>query len=90
MSEENHKQYYDVLELSPGASIIEIIKAYKSLKELYSVDSIVTAPISDEFLDDKRMDILNQIEEAYVKLLGMHIEAGIDIYDHEGKLRKTG
>lgn len=67
MSRKNLKRYFEILELSPDASLFEIKRAYLRLKKLYSTDSIVIAPIADEFSKKKRLEILQQIEEAYTK-----------------------
>jgi len=37
-------KYYEVLDLDPEASLLEVQKTYRRLKELYSADSPVTAP----------------------------------------------
>lgn len=68
MSRKNLKRYFEILELSPDASLFEVKKAYHRLKKLYSTDSIVIAPIADEFSKKKRLKILQQIEEAFTKI----------------------
>lgn len=68
MQSEEYKKYFDILEISPGASFLEIREAYLYLKSLYSEDSIVTLPIKDEVSDDRKMEILWEIEEAYKTL----------------------
>lgn len=68
MSREDHKKYFEILELNPDASMLEIKNAYIRLKKLYSSDSIVISPIADEFSEKMRQEILHQIEEAYTKL----------------------
>ncbi len=60
-----------MLELDPDASLAEIKKSYLHLKRLYSTESIVISPIADEFPEEKRRDILHQIEEAYANLLAL-------------------
>lgn len=69
MSREAYKKYFDVLELNPDASLLEIRNAYMRLKKLYSSDSEVISPIADEFPQKQRDEILKQIEEAYKKLI---------------------
>ncbi len=69
MSRDEYKKYFDILELSPDASLLEIRSAYMRLKKLYSSDSEVISPLADEFPQKQREDILRQIEEAY-KILG--------------------
>ncbi len=68
MSRENLKRFFDILELDSDASFSEVKTAYHRLKRLYSTDSIVIAPIADEFSKEKRLAVLQQIEEAYTKL----------------------
>jgi curved DNA-binding protein CbpA len=69
VSREEHKKYFEILELSPEASISEIKMAYNHLKELYSSDSMAISPIQDEFPKKKRRQILKEIETAYAKLI---------------------
>ena len=47
----------------------DVKRAYSHLKELYSTESIVTSPIIDEFSEDNRQEILDQIEDARIKLM---------------------
>jgi len=71
MSREEFQKYLEMLELDPDASLAEIKKSYLHLKRLYSTESIVISPIADEFPEEKRRDILHQIEEAYANLLAL-------------------
>ena len=71
MSREEYKKYFDVLELGPDASLLEVRNAYARLKKLYSADSEMLSPIADEFPQKQREEILKQIEEAYKNLLGL-------------------
>lgn len=68
MSRKNLKRYFDILELDSDASLSEIKNAYVRLNRLYSTDSMVMSPISDEFSKKKRLEVLKQIEDAYTKL----------------------
>jgi len=72
MTEKDHQEYFEVLELTPDASPSEIRKAYLCLKELYSTDSIVTLPLIDEIPEEHRKEILNKIEEAYTILVNSY------------------
>jgi cytoskeleton protein RodZ len=72
MKKENHREYFETLEVSPDASLLEIRKAYTLLKELYSVESIVTLPLKDDISEGDRRDILAQIEDAYQNLLVLY------------------
>lgn len=71
MSRKEYKRYFETLELTPGASLKEIKNTYEYLKKLYSTDSVETSPIADEFLEEKRHEILQHIEEAYTKILAL-------------------
>jgi curved DNA-binding protein CbpA len=71
MSKEAYKKYFDVLELNPDASLLEIRNAYMRLKKLYSSDSDVISPIADEFPQKQREEILKQVEEAYKNLMDL-------------------
>lgn len=62
------KQYYDILEVNTGAPFLEVKSAYLHLRKLYSSQPLVMSPILDEISEQKRMDILNQLDEAYNKL----------------------
>ena len=65
MADKKLKKYYDVLEISPDASVLEIRNAYLRLKKLYSTDSVVMSPIADEFSMKERREILQHVEEAF-------------------------
>ncbi len=63
-----YKKYYDVLEIKPDASFQEVKNAYLHLKKLYSSEAPVLVPVLDEISEEHRLEILNRIEEAYVRL----------------------
>jgi len=63
-----NKKYYRILELKPDASFLEVKSAYLHLKKLYSSKPLVMEPIMDEISEKTRLKILDQLEEAYVKL----------------------
>lgn len=71
---ENHKKYYQILELEENASLADINQAYKKLKDLYSFESIVTDAIEDEFSQEERQEIVNKLEEAYKILISFMVE----------------
>ncbi|MBI1810736.1 MAG: helix-turn-helix domain-containing protein [Nitrospirae bacterium] len=73
---EDYKKYFEALELSPDAQLSEVRNSYLNLKSLYSNDSIVTSAIAYELSEEKRHDILEQVEEAYTKL--------IDFFENKG------
>jgi curved DNA-binding protein CbpA len=68
MTRDDLKKYFEVLELSPDASLRDVKNAYLRLKKVYSGDSIVLAPLAEEFSEKKRKKILQQLEGAYAKL----------------------
>jgi hypothetical protein len=71
---EKYKEYFETLELEESASLAEINQAFKKLTELYSSDSMVTDPIEDEFTQEERQEIVDQLEEAYKGLLSYIVE----------------
>jgi cytoskeletal protein RodZ len=68
MSRKNLKRYFEILELDSDASLSEIKNSYIRLRRLYSTDSMVITPIADEFSEKRRLAVLRQIEEAFMKL----------------------
>ncbi len=66
---EKYKEYFEILELEESASLADINQSFKKLKELYSSESMVTDPIEEEFSQEERQEIVNQLEEAYKALL---------------------
>ncbi len=75
--EDKFEKYFNLLEIQPGASLPEIRKAYNHLKELYSTESIAILPLRDEMQEERRKEILEQIEEAYQGLTSSHKEGHI-------------
>lgn len=71
MKGSEYDRYFDMLELSPGASLSEVKQAYSRLKKLYSGDSIAVNPLDSEFNESRRLEIIEDLEEAYTKLTGM-------------------
>ena len=68
MPQEDLKKYFDVLELSPSATLRDVHRAYMRLKNLFSGDSIVLEALAEEFPEKRRKKVLRQIEDAYAKL----------------------
>jgi hypothetical protein len=94
MNSDNKKytEYFEILELEECASLADINQAYKKLKELYSTESIVTDPIEDEFSQEERQEIVNQLEEAYKVLLGYIVKRDrgeTDVEEKEEKMEDT-
>ena len=73
MKTEKLGQYYEILELDPGSSLEETRNAYVRLKKLYSTDSIALKALGEDFTEEKKGEILQQVEEAY-KLLAASFE----------------
>lgn len=71
MVKDELKKYFEMLELPPGAPLRDIHNSYLRLKKLYTGDSIVLAPLGEEFPEKKRKKVLDEIEEAYLKLLAV-------------------
>lgn len=69
MDRKSLKKYFDTLEINTDASIPEIRNAYTYLKTLYSGDSVVISSIHEEFNEDNRKEILDNIEDAYQSIL---------------------
>ncbi len=69
MIDESLKHYYEILELDSDASREDIARAYKHLKNLYSKTSMATAPVDKEWTESDKRTILEQVEDAYLKLL---------------------
>lgn len=67
--------YYDTLEIPPGASPFEISQAYKDALSIYGEDSLITYSFFD---DDERADILKKIEEAFLTLIDKRKRAEYD------------
>ncbi len=58
--------YYELLDLSPGATPLEIRQAYKEVTGVYSKESIV---IYSFFSEEERREILTRIDEAFATLI---------------------
>jgi len=69
MNNEDLKKYYEILELDSDASREDIARAYKHLKNLYSKTSLATIPVDNEWNESDKRGILEQVEDAYLKLL---------------------
>jgi curved DNA-binding protein CbpA len=76
MHPDDRNKYLDILELSPDATFSEIRNAYLHLKSLYSRDSIVTLTVKDEIPQERKEEILREIEEAYQSLLTLFEKKG--------------
>lgn len=68
MHEQNYKKYFEILELNPDTTFLEVKSSYLHLKKLYSSNSFIFSSLSDTLEKEKRKKILGQIEEAYTIL----------------------
>jgi curved DNA-binding protein CbpA len=82
MVKDELKKYFEILELTPDASLRDVHNSYMRLKSLYGTDSIALAPLNEEFPGNKRGALLAQIEEAYAKLLAS--KRGKPAHPHPG------
>lgn len=62
---ETYLKYYDLLELSPDATLEEILKNYSDLKSLYSEDSNEIRALNTDFSLELQQDFLSRLDEAY-------------------------
>jgi DnaJ-class molecular chaperone len=71
-----HEQnYYELLEILPDASPLEIRRAYKRVFELYQDESIVSYSF---FSKEEREEILSLLEKAYLALIDLESRAQYD------------
>jgi DnaJ-class molecular chaperone len=82
------QNYYELLEILPDASPLEIRRAYKRVFELYQDESIVSYSF---FSKEERQEILSLLEKAYLALIDLESRA---LYDRRlielGLLDKGG
>jgi hypothetical protein len=83
MESEEYERYLDILEIGPGTSLAEIREAYLLLKSLYSEDSIVTLPIRNDISEERKKEILDEIEEAYQMLTGSYARSDFPRVEQE-------
>lgn len=62
MKKFNNQNYYEILEIKPGASYKDIEDAYKRAKETYSGESLATYSL---FTAGECKEILDAVEDAY-------------------------
>jgi hypothetical protein len=72
MDSEKYLNYLESLEIPETSTLSEIKQAYAQLKQLYSSESIVTVPLQGEISAGRKVEILQEIEEAYRGLLGLY------------------
>jgi DnaJ-class molecular chaperone len=69
------QNYYELLEILPDASPLEIRRAYKRVFELYQDESIVSYSF---FSKEERQEILSLLEKAYLALIDLESRAQYD------------
>ena len=66
MKRERCIDFFEVLELPPDASYVEVKRAYMLLTEIYSTDSIVTMSVEEDFADEHKQEIIDEIRQAVI------------------------
>ncbi len=91
MKDIRQQSYYERLEIPPGASPLEIRRAYRKVFELYQDDSIASYSF---FSEEERREILAGIEEAYLALIDPETRTAYDrgliaadLMEEEGRYR---
>lgn len=83
MNDDLYTKSCETLEVSPDASMGEIKRSYLYLKEFYSVDSIASMALDDEFSASDKKEILGEIEQAYHTLMAL-VKQERDLPDSNG------
>ena len=65
MSGTDLEKYYRILEIEEDSTLQEVEYAYRMLKRIHSSDSTAAVPGMLEFSETRRLELLNDIEEAY-------------------------
>jgi curved DNA-binding protein CbpA len=65
---EAYLKYFDLLDLSPEATIDEIRKNYSDLKALYSGDSIEITALNGDYSQELIQDYISRLDSAYEEL----------------------
>jgi DnaJ-class molecular chaperone len=69
------QSYYELLEVSPNASPLEIRRAYKTIFDLYQDESIASYSF---FSQEERNEILSLLEEAYLTVINPELREAYD------------
>jgi len=69
MPKDDLKKQYDILELPADAPLRDVHNARVRLRKLYTGESTALEPLSEELTEKQKRKILDQIEEAYKKIL---------------------
>lgn len=75
---EDIKWYLDMLELPQEATFSEVRNKYYHLKSFYSGDTLEIAALQGDFSEETRTRIMEEIEEAYRKLVCMFEDKSYD------------
>jgi curved DNA-binding protein CbpA len=86
MNREDHRKYFDVLELPTDADLSDVKKAYVVLKDIYTKESIVTMSMLDDITDEHKKEILAQIDEAYQVLSSLFSDERNKVVDYIGEI----
>ena len=71
MNDEEYNRCCKILEVPPEATMGDIRRSYLHLRELYSVDSLASIALEDEFSASEKKGILEEVEQAYQTLMGL-------------------
>lgn len=75
MKHDREQSHYELLEISPDASPLEIRRAYKKIFDLYQDDALASYSF---FSESERQEILAHLEEAYLTLIDAKTRAAYD------------
>lgn len=98
MDKETYIKYLEILELDSlpqdFPTLAQVKSAYRRLKELYSFSeiSVVTEPLEDEFSTNDRMEIIDQMDEAYEALIHFLVDKDREekqAFAHAGVIEDT-
>ncbi len=68
MTDRNLDRYFEILEVEPDASYTEVRASYERLTKLFGdAESITTLPL-DDFSEERKGELLEEIEEAFREL----------------------
>ena len=82
MTEIADQNYYDILEITPGAALQEIERAYRVNRSTYQPSGLATYSV---FSEDENARILERIEEAYTVLSDARARR-----EYDARLRRAG
>lgn len=83
MADEPRVQDWELLDLEPGASTEQIDRAYRHRRELYSPGTLASYSLYDE---DERHWILEQLEEAYRRVVQFSSVAADTVFEAEASV----